>query len=307
MSNLHAQLLKRKVVTASSTGGGGGTIGTGLDITIEPEPQTRHQTPSYSDDDDDERESVYNSPYRIPNPSWSVNRPLRVPNADDDDASSTTSRRRNKKRGRNNQEPEIELPIKRPCSYRDTDDLKNAKEEETDDPHYCYLCDVTLTLQQLQYDLLHKQLFQIVNNCIHEVDKLTFCRQIQEFYNAFLRKRTRHVKKDPVTGQPLRDENGDIITFCPDKVWTCFMIYEHFFKHAPSSHMTSERTLRILNDTIDCLAENGIFERDPTEPNAKIELNQSKTLLFLRILKEQKQIAAMTAKYRESVPKIEIR
>lgn len=301
MSDLWQTLKKRQA--AAAAGGSGG--GSAAEFDIEPESNyDSYDTyePSYEEPDDARSTSTYSSSDEgqqyVPNSDWKVTEPISLSNEALEEGSTRGSKKRKK-------DDTPDLPIKQPCAYREIEwEGIEAEEEKSSLPNYCFICDVALTDQQHQYDTRLRNLMQMVNLCITEVDPLIFTQKVQEFYNMFLRKQTRWVKKHPVTGEAMRDphDHSRFIKYNPNLPWRRRIIYEHFTQHSPTVHIMVEESCREMTDALRCLSRNGIYEKDPVTGN--IEVNCQKMAIFLKLVKERRPLLQQLEKFRSSMQKV---
>ncbi len=166
-------------------------------------------------------------------------------------------------------------PIKRPCRYNTHDwDAIEDDEEPTDNPKYCFICDCAITNQQAENDSVYNQLLEFLQASYTKVEPMEYTLKAQQFYNLALRDVT------------------------PGKLpWRRRIIYEHLHIHAPDLQVMVEEPLRVFNDVLRELRDNGIYERESRED--PISINTEKMLLYMKVIKERKPLLLQAEKFRQ--------
>lgn len=149
-------------------------------------------------------------------------------------------------------------------SLKDTTWLQRAAqvEEQTADPHWCFLCTYSQSDDQWVDDDHFMRLHDLIDQNYGVVCNEQLSLMIQTYYNKELREQ--------------------IIDESEQKVWRRSVIIDHLEKHRPTNIRMLQRDVRTLNAAMNVLEKNGMCT---VGPDGMRVLNKTNTNMMLALMK----------------------
>lgn len=132
-------------------------------------------------------------------------------------------------------------------------DWSTMEEEPTDDPEYCYFCEMSMSKHDIENDKSYMNGLTYIEENYHCMDPKRLSRNFQKYYNAF-----------------LRDYNS-----AGPKVFRCEMIFKHFEDHISHPKIILESVLRVHRNVMNTIRDSGnLVQLSTLDGRATIDATQ---------------------------------